>query len=305
MTTDGAASTSPTTEFLLSRGRRGVPNVRELDVLPEAGYAIVRSPQPAGTDDHTRSSYLFLSAAFHSRTHKHADDLTFTWYDREQEILIDAGRYGYVELLPKDSPLRLEGYYYRTPERQYAEATRAHNTVEVDGRDHVRRGRQPYGSAIRTAEKRNGHFVLRAQVDHGFWHHDRAIVLRPGHWLYVVDTVEARDGVDHDFRTWWNLAGEVTPHRDDDGRLAVELPGSADTLWIAELGGSELMEPVTGQLEPMRGWRSKRDLQLTPAWSTGFVACGTRRHRFQTLFSFGARPSVEPPAVVAALLKSD
>ncbi len=147
---------------------RGTPNEHHLRVLPEAGYAIVRYPQPQGTDDQQAPGYLLLSAGFHSRTHKHADDLTITWFDRGREILIDAGRFGYVDLLPADSPLRRQGYFYGAPERQYVESTRAHNTVEADGKDHVRRGRDPYGSAILDAEERDGHFRLRAEVDAWF-----------------------------------------------------------------------------------------------------------------------------------------
>jgi hypothetical protein len=254
----------------------------------------VRSPQPKGSDDHGNSSYLFLAAGFHSRTHKHADDLTITWFDRGHEILIDAGRYGYVDLLPPDSPLRLKGYFYGAPERQYVESTRAHNTVEADGLDHVRRDRKPYGSAIKDAEERDGYFRLRAEVDHGTWRHHREIIFLPSKWLYLIDTLTAQDDSPHDYRAWLNFPADLPPQRTEGGGLVIQLPGSNDKLWVVELGGSELIRPVSAQRHPMRGWRSKVDNELTPAWSTGFEARSTRDHQFKILLRFGSEEPTAP-----------
>jgi hypothetical protein len=265
-------------------------------VLPESGYGIVRYPQPGGTDDHEAAGYLLLAAGFHSRTHKHADDLTVTWFDRGREILIDAGRYGYVDLLPADSPLRRQGYFYGAPERQYVESTRAHNTVEADGSDHLRRDRDPYGSAILDAEERDGHFRLRAEVDHQSWHHHRDIIFRPGHWLYIVDTVAARDDAGHDFRAWWNFPEELPPCPADEGGAVIELPGSSERLWVTDLGGADLITPVSAGRDPLRGWRSRFDTQFTPAWSTGFEVGGVRGYEFRTMFRFGDEPPAGAPA---------
>lgn len=287
---------SPTTVFHLSRGRHGRPDDRTSIALHDTGFAAVRSPQPRGHDDHERASYLTLVAGFHSRVHKHADDLSLTWFDRGHELLIDAGRYGYVDLLPKDSPLRRQGYYYSAPERQYVESTRAHNTVELDGRDHERRSRRPYGSALRRVEERDGHHLLTAAVDHGGWRHERIVVLRPGRWLYVTDRVTASDGGRHAFRVWWNLLGEADVATAGTGRVRVAVPTSAEPLWIVDGSGAELIAPARGVDAPLRGWRSRRDLVLEPAWSLGFVAADTAQHEFRTFLGFGAEPLDGPPS---------
>jgi glycosyltransferase involved in cell wall biosynthesis len=288
-------TSSDTTEFLVSAGARGRPNDNTLRLLPDSGYAIVRSPQPKGSTDHLTSSHLLLAAGFHSRTHKHADDLTVTWFDQGHEILIDAGRYGYVDLLPEDSPLRQQGYYYSAPERQYVESTRAHNTIEADGRDHVRRGREPYGAAIKGADERDGYYRVEAEVDHGAWRHRREIVFLPGRWLLVTDTLTSGNDAAHDYRQWWNFPEEIEPRATDYSGLAVEMLGSTGTLWVTELCGSGLIAPVKAQRDPLlRGWRSKYDLQFTPAWSTGFEAVGVRDHEFRTLFSFSDQRPAGP-----------
>src|SRR5699024_7670644 len=116
-------SIDPETLFILSEGRSGTPPSAEMKVFSDGGYAFVRSPRPQSPGDIGKSGYLALSAAFHSRAHKHADDLNLVWYDKGQQILTDSGRYGYGELLPPDSPLRKEGFYYASAERQYFEGT--------------------------------------------------------------------------------------------------------------------------------------------------------------------------------------
>src|SRR5699024_7790375 len=146
MTIENATSLDPYTLFTLSDGRRGKAPGQELAVFRDGGYAFVRSPAPQGPGELAASGYLAFSAAFHSRAHKHADDLNLVWYDRGTEILVDSGRYGYGNLLPTDSPLRKKGFYYGSEERQYVEGTRAHNTIEMDGEDQERRNREPYGS---------------------------------------------------------------------------------------------------------------------------------------------------------------
>lgn len=288
-------TSSPTTRFLVTVGRSGRPHQNRLKVLPDSGYAIVRSPQPKRTDDHRRSSYLFLHAAYHSRAHKHADDLSIVWYDRQRPILIDAGRYGYLhKVLPEGHPLRARGFFYSAPERQYVESTRAHNTVAADGTDHDRLDRQPYGSAIDRAQERDGHFRLQAVVNHGVWRHRRDIVFRPGRWLLVTDHLTGLDRATHDFRVWWNFPADLHPRPDAVGRLAIDLPHSPDTLWVTELGRSRTIAPVSGQQKPLRGWRSRYDRQFTPAWSTGFEATDVQDHTFRTLFHFGRQPRATP-----------
>jgi glycosyltransferase involved in cell wall biosynthesis len=282
-----------TTEFLISQGERGAPGHGSLFVLPKSGYAVVRSPQPTGVDDHGGASYLLLAAGFHSRTHKHADDLTVTWFDLGSEILIDAGRYGYDDPLPRESPLRKQGFFYAAPERQHVESTRAHNTLETDGRDHQRRGRQPYGSALVKTEERDGHFRLIAQVDHGRWHHHREIILCPGQWLYVVDTVHSQDRAAHDYRLWWNFPAEVRMHQVGSSALRVDL-ASPETLHVCDLAGGNLITPVRGQRDPLRGWRSRRDREFTPAWSTGFEVIAVRDWVFRSMFHFGEPAHDEP-----------
>ena len=135
------------------------------------------------------ASYLAQQAGFHSRTHKQADDLSFIWYDRGTEILIDAGRYGYLGKTEPGSDLWNKGFWYSDPKRIYVESTRSHNTVEIDGMSFNRKDSPPYGSAIqRWGETEDGLlFVETHATQFETIGHTRLLVFDPGNWLLVYD----------------------------------------------------------------------------------------------------------------------
>lgn len=257
--------TDPHTQFILSDGERGVADGRELAMLPESGFAFIRSPQPTKPGERIDSSYLAFQAGFHSRAHKHADDLSFTWFDRRQSILVDSGRFGYRDLLPKDSPERLKGFYYGAPERQYVESTRAHNTLAPMGEDQERREREPYGSALRRCMQNGDDFLLEGLVKHASFEHRRAIKLRPQDSLVVEDQITSESK--REFVAWFNIDGSATLELDGD-TLLFRFPGKDWNLAVSSSGS--LVEPVRGGENPLAGWRSKQEGTVEPVWNFGF-----------------------------------
>jgi hypothetical protein len=254
------------TIFFASRGQHGTPASAELLVLRDGGYAVVRSPHPQTAGDVGSESYLAFAAAFHSRAHKHADDLTLIWCYRGKEVLVDSGRFGYVDLLPEGSPDRAKGFYYSRPERQYVESTVAHNTVEVDGKDHDRR-RPPYGSGLVEAHQDGeGVFHIIGEAPHGHYTHRRRLAFQPGSELSIVDRLEFEDETDHAI-AWFNLSGDLDVRVVGEG-LEVLIPGSPEVIRVSSTGA--ITDLVRGQEEPLRGWRSRQAGTLDPTWSVGF-----------------------------------
>jgi hypothetical protein len=76
---DAEAYASPSEHLMyyLSSGTQGTRPTSPLKAYKDSGLAVVK----------TNNNYLAQQAAFFSRTHKHADDLTFLWYEG-QDILI-------------------------------------------------------------------------------------------------------------------------------------------------------------------------------------------------------------------------
>lgn len=265
-----AQSIDPNTEYILSDGARGEKPTTELAVYADGGYAFVRSPQPAGPGALYKSGYLAFGAAFHSRAHKHADDLTLVWYDRGQQILTDSGRFGYGKLLPMDSPLRGEGFYYAAPERQYVEGTMAHNTLMMDGHNQDRRTRKPYGSGMGRCIESEGIFDLTGRVQHIDYVHRRRVVYTPGAELRLLDSVYSQSPEQREAIVWLNIAGHFELESVTDAVIFVsDISGERTCLTVE--GPGHLIEPVKGQKEPLRGWRSRQDRAMEPTWSLGFA----------------------------------
>lgn len=268
-------SVDENSEFILSDGKRGNPNQEELCVLSDSGYAFVRSPQPQLSGQRSQSSYLAFQAGFHSRAHKHADDLTFTWFDKGHEILVDSGRYGYEQLLSPDAPERKLGFYYGAPERMYVESTIAHNTVQVDGKDIERRLRAPYGSALGKCTNSEGRFIIRGTATHADYVHERMLRFEPGRSLEVIDTLNT-EGKAIEAISWFNLDGSFDAEVESN---AIWFHSPNKEFKIRVSSESQLIMPVRGQQAPMRGWRSKVDRELVPVWNFGYQQVVDSRSR--------------------------
>lgn len=278
-----AESIDPETEYILSDGRRGARPTSELAVFQKGGYAFVRSPQPQSAGTLHESSYLAFSAAFHSRAHKHADDLNVVWFDHGRQILTDGGRFGYGDLLPAESPLRKEGFYYAAPERQYVEGTMAHNTLMMDGVNQDRRSRKPYGGAIGTCVEDHGVFDLSGRVHHSDYIHRRRVVFEPGARLRIKDSIFSQSPDNREGILWFNIDGGFDMVS-AEGPVVFEAVTDDLVLRLEVAGPGRLIDPVRGQIEPMRGWRSRKDRSLEAVWSVGFAMSIDTRASVETAF---------------------
>ncbi len=85
-------------------------------VFPKGGYAILKNKVEKLED----VVQITFCSAFHSRVHKHHDDLSFTLFATGVPIFTDPGKFNYD---------------YKSLERNYVISSRAHNSVIVDGED--------------------------------------------------------------------------------------------------------------------------------------------------------------------------
>lgn len=222
--------------------------------------------------------------------HKHADDLSLVWYDRGQEILVDAGKFGYLDRTSPDSELGRAGFYYAHPSRVYVESTRAHNTVEVDGLSHPRKGVKPYGSGLLRAGEEAGVLYSGTAVRYETVRHTRVLAYLPGAWLLVHDWLWDNADAPHDYVQRFHFAPELDVAAGRDG-FEVALP--QDRLRVLSLLPAEAVEPVRGRGEPdLLGWISRRDGELEPCWTTAHRVRGVSSCSMATLMAFGDRDPV-------------
>lgn len=275
--------------YVSTGGALGHPPTKSLAVFPEGGYFVVRAPVGNDKTDFQHQSYLAQQAAFHSRTHKHADTLSFIWHEHGQDILVDSGRYGYLGKAEQGSELWKDGHWYLDPNRIYCESTRAHNVLEFDGANYPRKGIRPFGSVIgRHLEHQSGVFMLETEARHfkGI-RHARVLFYFPGRWLIVFDWFKDNTGRKHDVRQWFHLAPELSAAQDGDG-YRVKVEGSDAPLCIEScLPGPSRIDVARGEYDPvMQGWWSGKERELVPADALGYCRHQLTSGSFATIFNF-------------------
>jgi hypothetical protein len=242
-------------------------------------------------------SYFAMQSAFFSRTHKHADDLGIVWYDRGEDIFIDAGSYGYLGKTERDSELFAQGFWYSDPNRVHVERTVAHNTVLIDDMDYIRKNAEPYGSAlVDSGVLTNGAVFMHSQVTQfNAVEHDRVVVLQPGEWLFIYDALDDTNDALHDYAQVFNYAPGVGIDTTSYGFTA-KTPGG-ESLQAVSFQSDEVSYegPFIGQKDPvMRGWHSPRQQVIQSNPSTQFQVQQKDAFIFATLFIFERNETITP-----------
>lgn len=276
--------------YVCTGGRLGQPPSKSLAVFPEGGYFVVRVPVDNDKTEFKQQGYLAQQAAFHSRTHKHADTLSFVWHEHGQDILVDSGRYGYLGKAEQGSELWKDGHWYSDPNRIYCESTRAHNVLEFDSANYPRKGIRPFGSVIgRHLEHESGVFMLETEARHfKGMRHARVLFYLPGQWLIVFDWFKDNTGRKHDVRQWFHLAPDLSASPDEGG-YRIEVEGIDAPLCIQScLPGPARMDITRGEHDPvMQGWWSGKERELVPADALGYCREQVTTGSFATIFNFG------------------
>ena len=157
-------------------------------------------------------SYLAFNGSFHSRQHKHADDMNFQLFHKGVGLLTDAGTYT---------------YQYDLPERIFIESTRAHNCLEIDGHNYSRYMNDVFGNAIENVSQIGDCIVIESSIERRKlvpYHlpnnniktadsidinvkHRRMLVYHPDNFILIIDILNSNE--DHDYTQWFNLYPEL------------------------------------------------------------------------------------------------
>lgn len=247
----------------------------------ESGYWIARDQEDGVW------SYLAMQGGFHSRTHKHADDLSIIWYDQNFPILIDSGRYGYEGKTKRGTPLFEAGFWYADPWRMYCESTRAHNTLEFDVKDYPRRGVKPYGSALRECGEKNGIYYASAQCVHfQSIRHIRILFFFPRKWLIVLDNFFDREKQEHNVSQWFHLSDNLEIVLLEN-QYRISLPNDKNLLCGQLLDSAAPSRIYKGEKEPrLQGWWSPKDEKVIPSATFNFSINPATNGKFATIFTF-------------------
>ncbi|WP_176461873.1 heparinase II/III family protein [Anaeromicrobium sediminis] len=183
-----------------------------------------------------RNTHLIFSSAFHSRVHKHHDDLSLILYKDNTPILIDSGRYN---------------YNYNENERKYVVSSYAHNTVVVDEKNtDIKRlnikksGLKSYYIDDNIGIVSGVHCLYDGVV------HERIVIYLSSEDILVIDSLSGYK--EHKYDQVFNLH----PNINCSIKSNILFGNNGETSIIIKdlLDGDNEIVLYNGQKEPLRGW---------------------------------------------------
>ena len=234
--------------------------------------------------------HLSLTAQFHSRQHKHADDLSIHFSSSGKQFLVDSGT---------------QPYNYETKERTYVESTRAHNAIEIDGMNTSRFSRDTFGSKLDIVEPAGRIVVLSGKVNHRALNnpdtpyneykssdrigikvaHRRIVVHDPQRFLLIVDLLSSAKS--HEYIQWFHLHPELVAIIENEDSVCINDDTGEVIGEISPLTDSDEVILAHGEIEPrLQGWTSISGTQLVPSSAIGFRRRGEST-TFATILTLG------------------
>jgi hypothetical protein len=227
--------------YVGSGGKEGAPPDSTSHLLPDAGYAIMRS----GWDPDAR--YLLFDGGPVGSGHQHEDKLAILLSAFGVNFLVDTGPFEYVN----------------NKWRRHAVSTAAHSSALVDGQGQARieTGIEHYAADTPTPhwESSSHRDYVVAQYDAGYGPDSIAVVHRrhvlfqkPDYWV-VVD--EFRGHGEHTVETLFQFAPDLDVSVSDGSMVvARSKKGPALTIQSSDTANA-VVDIVTGQEEPrVLGW---------------------------------------------------
>lgn len=199
------------------------------------------------------SSYLLFAASRLSDIHKHSDDLSLIWFEGE-DILCDAGKYAYE----------------KSRKSAYAVSTRAHNTLEINGKNTYERGATDNplpGSYLLEAVREGEVYKIRGEMNLEKFaaKHERQISYRPGAGLDVLDSVMAAQK--NSYALYWGFPETARVLAKTKNGVTIGLKSGAQVRATFHSREKIALKIVKGRLFPrLLGWRSPSYGVLVPAY---------------------------------------
>jgi Heparinase II/III-like protein/Heparinase II/III N-terminus len=224
---DTSAGVQPTREVQEAAARSS-----GLRAFPRSGYCMVREG----------GSYLFVTAAFHSQAHKHADDLSYCLYEDGRLLVGDAGN---------------PGYDYEGAARQFCVSPAAHSGIGLDSYTWIRDQRGGAGSGVvATCSADDTHAILtenpRIATDNRTAR--RLFIYRPGQALAVIDELWATD--EELVERYLQLSPDLSANLLESGGVELGRDGSR-VAWVApfeeEGGAPDSVSALRGRTSPPMG----------------------------------------------------
>ena len=229
--------TSDKLKYVISKGTQGIKPINDA-FYSDGGVAIFRKMWDVDTP-----FYFLFTAAYHSNTHKHADDLSFLLTYGKTDFFVDSGRYNYNET---------------DPYRKYFRSTLSHNTITVDGQSYPLTQRQVNKSKIdyyKTASTYS-YVIGSHELYDGVTIQRTAIYLKKINSILIHDVMTSSDF--HDYSEIFNIGKEVQVESMDNKTFFLKSTIENKSIEFKHLTEASKFTQYNGLEDPIAGWQSRK-----------------------------------------------
>lgn len=213
--------------YAATLGEYGIQPDRLSAVYPKSGYYFGRSSWEK--DSYTHSTWAMFKAGYLSKTHKHADDLSFMLYSKGYDIFVDPGWYNYMS-----------GDKYR----DYFISSHAHNTVIVDDKSYSPTVENSYKTGIFSYKEGDAWDEVLA------YNNMYEGVSIDRHFVYGGDTIiiidDIQSDIPHEYSQLFHLSEYMTIEASSDKEVIAAIGDSGFKVRIRQLGNSPSLNVVNG-----------------------------------------------------------
>lgn len=240
-------------KYIVTNGKSGKEPLDDF-VSTDGGVAIFRNGWNV-----ENPFYLLFTTAYHSKVHKHADDLSFILSYGKTDFFVDSGKYNYNE---KDAF------------RKYFRSTLAHNTITVDGQSYEivdKKKNNPQILAYETAKS-----ISYVRGTHTLYDGVKImrtlIYLKQQNSLLVHDQIQSSQN--HTYTQIFNIGKDVSVVHDGSKGFLLSSKIENKQLQLIQIGKIDEKKIYQGSLKPIAGWLSEEFNKKIPITQLQFLNKG-------------------------------
>ncbi|NHH93941.1 Heparin-sulfate lyase [Bacillus sp. MB95] len=264
--------TSPKLLYVVTKGKQGKKTGQEM-VYADGGTAVFKNDL-----NNERPLYLLFTSAFHSTTHKHADDLSFILNYGKTDFFVDSGKYNYS---------------YTDPYREYFKGTLAHNTVTVDKKSFPVTKDQVNKSKINSSEinKTYSYVTGSHELYKGVKVSRTLVYLKNTNSILVRDVMESNKN--HTYTDIFNIGKDVDVKKSASRVFTLTSKLDQQQIELIQLTKMSTIKNYKGSASPIAGWQSLEFNKKLPITQLQFMNSNQKNAEYKFIINTNTNNGVQ------------
>lgn len=258
--------------YVVTKGKQGKKPGQEM-VYADGGTAVFKNDL-----NNERPLYLLFTSAFHSTTHKHADDLSFILNYGKTDFFVDSGKYNYS---------------YTDPYREYFKGTLAHNTVTVDKKSFPLTKDQVNRSKISSSEinKTYNYVTGSHELYKGVKISRTLVYLKNTNSILVRDVMESNKN--HTYTDIFNIGKDVDVKKSASRVFTLTSKLDQQQIELIQLTKMSTIKNYKGSASPIAGWQSLEFNKKLPITQLQFTNSNQKNAEYKFIINTNTNNGVQ------------